>query len=342
MPSILVTRKLPASVLSRLEAVGQVDVHAGDAPMQPDELRARVAGKDALVCMITEQIDRRVIEAGTALRVVANVAVGYNNVDVAYARSRGVIVTNTPDVLTRTVADFTWALILAITRRLSEGERLVRRGEWKGWAFDFMLGSDLTGKQLGLVGLGRIGRAVAERASAFGMRVAFSSRRDATPQGAGAAPGDAASPAPPGAAERSPGERGSDGLERMPLDRLLNTSDVLSLHVPLTAETRHLIDRRALARMKRSAYLVNTARGPVVDEAALAWALRERLIAGAALDVYENEPAIHPDLLQLENVLLAPHLGSGTTETRTAMANLAVDNVAAVLSGRPPVTAVRA
>lgn len=343
MPSILVTRKLPASVLSKLEAVGQVEVPAGDAPMQPDELRARVAGKEALVSMITEQIDRRVIEAGTALKVVANVAVGYNNVDVAYARSRGIIVTNTPDVLTRTVADFTWALILAITRRLSEGERLVRRGEWRGWAFDFMLGTDLTGKQLGLVGLGRIGRAVAERASAFGMHVACSSRRDATLPGVeGGGPGDAASPTLPRMAEREQGRTGSDGVERMSFDRLLNTSDVLSLHVPLTAETRHLIDRRALARMKRSAYLVNTARGPVVDEAALAWALRERLIAGAALDVYENEPAIHPDLLRLENVLLVPHLGSGTTETRTAMANLAADNVVAVLSGRPPLTAVRA
>ena len=339
MPSILVTRTLPASVISKLETVGQVEVHAGDAPMRPDELRARVAGKDALVSMITEQIDRPVIEAGAALKVVANVAVGYNNVDVAYAVSRGVIVTNTPDVLTRTVADFTWALILAITRRLSEGERLVRRGGWRGWAFDFMLGADLTGKQLGLVGLGRIGRAVAERASAFGMHVACSSRRDATLRSADAAPGDAASPAPRAG---EPGRTGSDGLERMSLDRLLNTSDVISLHVPLTAETRHLIDRRALARMKRSAYLVNTSRGPVVDEAALAWALREGLIAGAALDVYENEPVVHPDLLPLENVLLAPHLGSGTTETRTAMANLAADNVVAVLSGRPPLTAVRA
>jgi glyoxylate reductase len=220
-------------------------------------------------------------------------------------------VTNTPDVLSESVADFTWALILSITRRLSEGERLVRRGEWKGWAFDLLLGSELRGKQLGLIGVGRIGRAVASRASAFGMSVAYTSRREL--EGVGS---------------------------RMSLDRLLVSSDIVSLHVPLTPETKHLIDKRALARMKRSAYLINTARGPVVDEAALAWALQQNLLAGAALDVYENEPAIHPDLLRLENVLLVPHLASGTTETRTAMADLAVTNVIAVLDGRAPITPV--
>ena len=213
--------------------------------MPHDELIARAADKDALVCMLTDQIDRAVLDAATRLKVVANVAVGYNNIDVPYARSKGVIVTNTPDVLTESVADFTWALILAVTRRLSEGERLVRRGGWKGWAFDFMLGTELRGKQLGLVGFGRIGRAVAARAAVFGMRVAYAARRDA----------------------------GVADAEFMSLDRLLNTSDVVSLHVPLTTDTRHLIDKRAIARMKRSAYLINTARGPVVDEEALAWAL---------------------------------------------------------------------
>lgn len=282
--------------------------------MPPDEMRARVAGAAALVSMVTDAIDRSVIDAGAQLKIIANVAVGYNNIDVAHARSRGILVTNTPDVLTDATADLTWALILAVTRRVSEGERLVRRGEWKGWALDFMLGPELRGKQLGIVGFGRIGRAVASRAAAFGMRVVYAGRRQAQ----GAAPGDVS----------------------VSLDELLTTSDIVSLHVPLTEETRHLIDGRALARMKRSAYLVNTARGPVVDEAALAWALGQHLIAGAALDVYEHEPVIHPDLLTLENVLLAPHLGSGTTETRTAMANLAVDNVLAVLAGRPPVTPI--
>ena len=296
MSAVLVTCKLPSSVLAKL--------------------RARIADKEALVCVLTDAIDRAVIDAAQKLKVIANVAVGYNNIDVAAARSRGIVVTNTPDVLTESVADFTWAMILAITRRLSEGERLVRRDAWKGWALDFMLGTDLRGKLLGLVGLGRIARAVAARAPAFGMRVAYASRRDAGAPGA--------------------------NWENVSLDRLLNTSDVVSLHVPLTPDTRHLIDKKALTRMKRSAYLINTSRGPIVDEEALAWALQQHLLAGAALDVYENEPAIHPDLLRLESVLLAPHLGSATTETRTAMASLAADNVVAVLGGRPALTPVPA
>jgi glyoxylate reductase len=312
MSEILVTRKLPASVLAKLETIGAIDLYSGKMPMPHHELVSRVAGKAAVVSMLTEQIDPAVIDAGRELKIVANVAVGYNNIDVAYARAHGVIITNTPDVLTESVADFTWALILAVTRRLSEGERVIRAGAWEGWAFDYMLGTELRGKQLGLVGLGRIGRAVAARAATFGMRVAYTARRPAELPDA----------------------------EPMSLDRLLNTSDVVSLHVPLSPETRHMIDKTALARMKRSAYLINTARGPVIDEAALAWALQGRLIAGAALDVYENEPAIHPDLLTLENVLLVPHLGSGTTETRTAMADLAVANVAAVLNGQPPLTPV--
>jgi len=288
-----------------------VDLFADAGTMPSDALRARIAGADALVCVSTDRIDAAAIDAAPRLKVIANVAVGIDNIDVAHARARGIVVTNTPDVLTESVADFTWALILAITRRLAEGERLVRRGEWKGWAFDLLLGTELRGKQLGLVGVGRIGRAVAARAPAFGMRVAYTARREV------------------------------DGIgDAMSLDRLLLTSDVVSLHVPLTPETRHLIDKRALTRMKRSAYLINTARGPVVDEEALAWALTQHLLAGAALDVYEHEPAVHPDLLKLENVLLVPHLASGTTETRTAMADLAIENVLAVLAGRPPITPV--
>jgi glyoxylate reductase len=312
MSNILVTRKLPSSVLAKLRAIGDVDLYTGDAAIPPDELRVRVADKDALVCLLTDPIDASVIDAASKLKIIANVAVGFNNIDVPSARAKGIVVTNTPDVLTESVADFTWALILAITRRLSEGERLLRRGAWKGWALDFMLGTELRGKQLGLVGLGRIARAVAARAPAFGMRVAYTARREADLPDA----------------------------EPMSLDRLLNTSDVVSLHVPLTPDTRHMIDKRAFSRMKRSAYLINTARGPVVDEDALAWALQQHLLAGAALDVYENEPAVHPDLLTLENVLLVPHLASGTTETRTAMADLAADNVLAVLGGRPPITPV--
>jgi glyoxylate reductase len=305
-PPVLLTRKLPSSVMTRLDAVCEVDRFEGHGAMPHDELIARVAGKHALLSLVTDVVDRSVIEAGRALRVIANVGVGYNNIDVAAARDRGVIVTNTPDVLTDATADFALALILAVTRRLGEGERMLRRGDWKGWAFDQLLGMQLRGRQLGVVGFGRIGQAVAARAAAFGMTIAHSSR-----SGSG-----------------------------IPLDRLLSTSDIVSLHVPLTPETRHLIGQAELARMKRSAYLINTTRGPVVDETALAWALRNRLIAGAALDVYEREPDVHPDLLTMENVVLAPHLGSATTETRTAMADLAASNVIAVLGGEPPLTPI--
>jgi glyoxylate reductase len=292
--------------MARLDEACDVERFDGDGVISRDELAARVAGKQGLISMVTDAVDRTVIEAGTSLQVIANAAVGYNNIDVAAARERGIIVTNTPGVLTDATADLTWALILAVTRRLGEGERWVRRREWPGWAFDQLLGMELRGKQLGIIGYGRIGRAVAARAAGFGMTVVHNSRS-------------------------------GDG---MPMDRLLSTSDVVSLHVPLTPETTHLIDQPALARMKRTAYLINTSRGPVVDEAALAWALKNRLIAGAALDVYEREPIVHDELFALENVVLAPHLGSATSETRTAMADLAVRNVIAVLSGEAPITPV--
>ena len=214
------------------------------------------------------------------------------------------VVTNTPDVLTEATAELTWALILTAARRIGEGERLVRRGAWKGWAIDFMLGTELRGKQLGIIGRGRIGRAVAAKAPAFGMTAKFAK-------------------------------------EDMSIDELLVSSDVISINTSLRPDTRHLIDRRALMRMKRSAILVNTARGPVIDEEALAWALKERLIAAAALDVYEREPVVQEELLAMENVVLAPHLGSATRETRTAMIDLAVSNVIEVLQGRPPLTPVR-
>lgn len=287
-------------MLSRLEAAADVDLYE---PAGADDLKTRLRGKQGLVCVLLDKVTADVLAAADALKVVANIAVGYDNVDVEAARRRGIVVTNTPDVLTEAVAEFTWALILAAARRVGEGERLVRARAWKGWALDFMLGTELRGKQLGIIGRGRIGRAVAVKAPAFGMTAAFA-KHD------------------------------------MSLDELLISSDVISIHTPLTPETRHLIDRRALARMKRTAILVNTSRGPVVDEEGLAWALKERLIAAAALDVFEREPQVHDALLSLENVVLAPHLGSATRETRTAMADLAVSNVVAVLSGQPPLTPV--
>ena len=313
---------MPSVVMQRLEDSCDVDLNEG-ADLTEDQLIVRLRDKQGLVSVFTNQVTRRAIESAPQLRVIANVAVGYNNIDLQAARERGIVVTNTPDVLTEATANLTWALILDITRRVSEGDRLVRRAGWKGWTFNFMLGSDLAGKQLGVVGMGRIGRAVARRAQAFDMRIACFS-----PRASGRV----------SLLDDEGTEFGS--AESMPLDRLLATSDVVTLHCPLTDETRHLIDQTALARMKRSAYLINAARGPVVDEAALAWALKSRLIAGAALDVYEREPEVQQELLALENVVLSPHLGSSTTETRVAMADLAALNVIAVLTGKPAVTPV--
>ncbi len=312
-PRVLLTRRIPRSALARLEAGCDVDLYDGPGAIPRTELLRRVAGKQGLICLLTDAVDPAVLDAaGPQLKIVADIAVGYDNIDVPACRARGVVVTHTPDVLTEACADFTWALILAVTRRLGEGERTVRAGRWPGWSLDYLLGMELRDKQLGIVGMGRIGQAVARRAPGFGMRVAYASRT----------------------------ARSVPGAEPMPFDRLLATSDIVSLHCPLKPETCHRIDATALARMKRTAYLINTTRGPVVDEAALAWALRERVITAAALDVYEHEPDVHPDLLGLENVVLAPHLASATIETRTAMAGLAVSNVLAVLSGDPAVTPV--
>jgi len=312
---VLVTKRLPSAALARLDEACDVDLNDRDTFLTHDELVARVRGKQGLIALLPDTVDRAVLEAGLPdLKVVSAVAVGINNIDVKTAGELGVVVTNTPDVLTESTADLTWALILGVMRRVAEGDRLVRRGGWKAWAFDFMLGTELRGKQLGIVGFGRIGRAVAARAATFGVRVAYLARQAGRPR--------------------------LEGAEPMPFDKLLSTSDIVSLHCPLTPDTRHLINQTALARMKRSAYLVNASRGPVVDEAALAWALKNRLIAGAGLDVYEDEPAVLPELLALENVLLSPHLGSATSETRTAMADLAARNIVAVLTGQPPLTPV--
>ena len=308
-PRVLLSRRIPSSAIATLDAACDVERNEGDQ-LSPEQLRARIADKEGLVCLMTDAITADVMDAAPGLKVIANVAVGYNNIDVPAATARGIVVTNTPEVLTEATADLTWALIMDITRRVSEGDRLIRRGGWKGWALDFMLGNELSGKTLGIIGFGRIGQAVAARAVPFGLRIIHADVQ--------AVPGSGA----------------------IPVARLLATADIVSIHCPLTPQTRHMINQAALARMKRSAYLINTSRGSVVDEAALAWALKNGIISGAALDVYEEEPVVHPDFMTLENVVLAPHLGSATTETRTAMADLAVRNAIAVLSGRPPLTPV--
>jgi glyoxylate reductase len=308
VPLIVVTDPIPEPALALLREHGEVRVGGGPA------------GADAVLTQITTRVDDAFLDAaGPGLRVVANVAVGFNNVDVAACRRRGVVVTNTPGVLTDATADIAMALILMSTRRLGEAERWVRSGRPWAWGMDWFLGAGVQGARLGIVGLGAIGTATARRATAHGMRVAYTNRRPA-----------------------DPAVVAELGAERLDLDELFATSDVVSLHCPATPATHHLVDAARLASMRSSAFLVNTARGTVVDEAALVAALRDGAIAGAGLDVYEDEPAVHPGLAALENVVLLPHIGSATVATRTAMALLAARNAAAVLVGRAPITPVDA
>lgn len=312
MAKVVVTGKIPAVALERLRAEHTVDAWEDESPISRDELLKRVAGADAIVSLLTEKIDAELLDAaGKQLRSVSNVAVGYNNIDVPACRERNVLVTNTPGVLTEATADIAMALILMSTRRLAEGERVIRAQQPWQWGMFYMLGSSIQGNQLGIVGMGQIGAAVARRARAFGMTITYTKR----------SPLDAET-----AKELN--------ATHMELDELLATSDVVSLHCPYSPETHHLMNASTIGKMKKSAYLINTARGPVVDEEALATALQQGKIAGAGLDVFEKEPTVHQALIGLDNAVLIPHLGSATVETRTAMANLAVTNALAVLSGK--------
>lgn len=314
------TRAIPPEAERLLADAGVVWTSGVDRPLSTGELHAAVAGASAVVTMLHDRVDAALADAaGPELRVVANVAVGYDNIDVNALASAGITVTNTPDVLTDATADLTLGLLLNVTRRLGEGERLLRSGTPWSFHLGFMLGTGLQGKTLGIVGFGQIGQAVARRAHAFGMDIVYTGRHRAT-----------------GDIERECAAR------FIPLDMLLRTADIVSLHCPLTPDTRQLINAESLAAMKPSAFLVNTARGPVVDEPALADALACGAIAGAALDVFEAEPEVEPRLLEMDNVAIAPHLGSATVETRTQMALLAARNVASVLAGDGPLTEVKA
>lgn len=315
---VVVTGRIPQQAVDSLTAEHDVVLHDDDEAIPRERLLELVAGADALVTLLTESVDAELLDAaGPQLRVVANVAVGYNNVDLDACRERGVVVTNTPDVLTDATADTAFALLLMVSRRLGEGERVIRsRTPWK-WGMFYLLGQGLQGKTIGIVGLGAIGAAMARRARAFGMDVVYHSRRPCAPELA-------------------------DELaaRRLDLEDLLHAADVVSLHCPYSEDTHHLLGAEQFALMKDTAYLVNSARGPIVDEEALVRALREKVIAGAGLDVFEHEPQVHEGLLELDNVALAPHLGSATVETRTAMAQLAADNALAVLRGEAPPTPV--
>jgi len=306
-PRVFVTRRLPGDALDRLSRDADVDVWPDELPPPYEELRRRVADAHGLICLLTDRIDAGLIETAAALRVISNMAVGYDNIDVAAATARGIPIGNTPGVLTETTADLAWALIMATARRIVEGERYVREGRWRTWDPNLLLGYDVHGATLGIVGFGKIGRAVAQRARGFDMRVLYATRSEPAVLGLG---------------------------ERAPLDGLLRESDFVSLHVPLTPDTRHMIGERALRMMKRTAILVNTARGPVVDQAALVRALREGWIAGAGLDVAEVEPIPPGDaLLSAPNAVLLPHIGSASHATRERMAAMSVENCLAGLRG---------
>ncbi len=312
-PKVLATRPLFPAAQGILNAGCDAEYWTKPERISKEELFSRVKEKEGLVCLLTEKVNLELLNAAPKLRIAANVAVGFDNIDVAACTKRGVVATNTPGVLDETTADFAWTLMMAVARRLGEGETLARSGNWKGWDLDQLVGTDVWGKTLGIVGFGRIGRAMARRAIGFQMKVIYADAVRA-----------------PGAVEKEL------NAERREMNNLLTEADFVSVHVPLLPETQGLFDAANFSRMKPTAYLINTSRGPVVEEAALVHALENGKIAGAALDVFENEPIIHPGLKR-PNVVLAPHIASASIETRTKMACMAAENVVALFKGqRPP------
>jgi len=315
---IVVTGKIPEVALEKLKKSHEVISWGEETPISRDEMLKRVSGANVIVSLLTEKIDEEVLaSAGNDLKAVCNVAVGYNNIDVAACKSKNVLVTNTPGVLTDATADIAMALILMTTRRLSEGERVIRNQDPWAWGMFYMLGSSIQNQTLGIVGMGQIGIATALRAKSFGMKIIYTRRNRLD--------------------EKIEKELSAQYVS---LDDLLQQSDIVSLHCPYSTETHHLISDAQLSKMKKTSYLINTARGPIVNEEALANALVNKTIAGAGLDVYENEPKVNEKLLKLDNVVLLPHLGSATVETRTAMATTAANNALEILSGNKPLNPV--
>ncbi len=312
-PAVLVTKRIFPEAIELLRRHTELEYVDSDDGLPPEELEARSRGKQGIVSQLTDKFTADRLAKLEGIRVIANVAVGFDNVDLPAATRLGIMVTNTPDVLTDTTADLTFALLLAAARRIVEGDRFVHSGKWRRWTIDLLAGHDVHHKTLGIFGMGRIGQAVARRAQGFSMRVLYHDARRA-----------------PEALEQEL------ALEFVDKDQLLAESDFISLHVPLNDSTRHLIGAAELARMKSSAILVNTSRGPVIDEPALAEALSKRVIAGAGLDVFEQEPKVHPLLLELDNVVLAPHIGSASIDTRRKMSLLAAENAIAALDDRRP------
>ncbi|MBC7128809.1 MAG: D-glycerate dehydrogenase [Thermoplasmatales archaeon] len=311
MAKIFITRRLPDEGMELLKG-HEIEIYEGDTPPSKEEIIEGVRGKDALICLLTDKIDAEVMENGKNLKVIANYAVGIDNIDIAEATKRGIFVTNTPGVLTETVADLAWALMMAIARRIVEGDEFMRQKKFKGWAPMLLLGRDIYGKTLGVIGLGRIGKAFARRASGFSMKILYYSRK------------------------RDEEFEKETGANFVSLKELLEESDFVSLHLPLTKETYHIIGEKELKMMKKTAYLINTSRGKCIDEKALIKALKEGWIGGAALDVYENEPEVSDEILSLKNVVLAPHVGSASYETRSRMAIMVAENVLSALNGKIP------
>ncbi len=309
---ILVTRRIPEAGVKKLKEAFDVEVSPFDRDLTPDEIITMATDSQGMVSMITNTIDRGIIEHLTDIRIIANYAVGFNNIDIEYAKEKGIVVTNTPGVLTEVTADIAMALILCVARRIVEGDRLVRKGGFKGFYPTFFLGIELQKKVLGIYGMGRIGKAVAKRAINFGLKIIYHNT----------------------IAFRE----GSIGFpaQYVSFDELLKESDFLSIHAPLTSETRHRFTKEEFKKMKNQAYLINAARGPLVKEEDLAYALKEGWIAGAGLDVYEFEPEIHPDIITLDNVVLLPHIGSAASEVRERMAMIATDNLIEFFKGKPP------
>ncbi|MEW6235012.1 MAG: D-glycerate dehydrogenase [Candidatus Omnitrophota bacterium] len=314
-PQVYVTRMLPQPALDRMKEAGfQFEVYPEDRAIPREVLLEKIKNRDGALCILTDAIDRDVFEQANKIRIFANYAVGYNNIDIGEATRRGIAVTNTPGVLTDATTDLAWALLFAAARRIVESDADLRQGKFDGWGPMRFLGQDVTGAVLGVVGMGRIGKAFAARAAAFQMKILYVSRK----------------PEPEFEAAYAPSAR------RVELDELLRRSDFVSLHVPLSPETTHLIGERELRLMQPHAILVNTARGPIVDEGALVKALEEKWIWAAALDVYEQEPKVHPGLIGLSNAVLCPHIGSATFRTRTRMGLMAVENLIAFFSGKRP------
>jgi len=309
---VYITYKLPEQALSKLREKCEVHVNENDRAMTKEELCNNLKGMDAVICMLSDKIDHEVIDNAEGVKIFANYAVGYNNIDFEYAATKGIAVSNTPGVLTDATADMAWALLFSVARRIVDSDRFTRGGQFTGWAPTLFLGQDITGQTLGILGAGRIGSNFAKKAKGFDMKIIYHNRK--------------------------PNKQFEEetGATYVDLGTVITQSDFLSIHVPLTEETRHMISSKEFEMMKRNAILINTSRGPVVDEKALVDALQRRLIWGAGLDVYENEPAIEKGLFMLENVVLAPHTGSGTNNTRNRMVEMVVENVLSILVGKIP------